>query len=29
MTDWKFDDFAKTNLRCVNFNGKSMARGKN
>lgn len=29
MTDWKFDDFAKTKLRCVNFNGMSMAREKN
>lgn len=29
MTDWKFDDIAKTKLRCVNFNGMSMAREKN
>lgn len=29
MTDWKFDDFAKTKLRYVNFNGMSMAREKN
>lgn len=28
MTDWKFDDFAKTKLRCVNFNGMSLAREK-
>lgn len=28
MIDWKFDDFAKIKLRCVNFNGMFMVREK-
>lgn len=29
MIDWKFDDFGKIKLRCVNFNGMFMVREKN